>query len=83
MPRKPLSEYNLDNSEDDDRVIQVVPVVATGTNVGVMAKRIRQMERKKRQVYQPPPERPLAGDLSSSESDESETDSENASLINQ
>ena len=41
------------------------------------------MERKKRQVYQPPPERPLAGDLSSSESDESETDSENASLINQ
>ena len=71
MPRKPLSDNNAD---DDDEVPQAAAAVG-GSHVGVMAKRIRQMERKKRQVYQPPPERPLAGDLSSSESDESETDS--------
>ena len=85
MPRKPLSDYDLDNTAEDDNVIhqEAAPIVA-GTNVGVMSKRIREMERKKRQVYQPPAERPLAGDLSSSESDESETDSaDNASLINE
>ena len=40
-----------------------------------MAKRIRQMEKKKHQVYKLPAERQLAGDLSSSESKESETGS--------
>ena len=56
MPRKPLSEYNLDNRAEDDNGVhqEAAPVVAAGTNVGVMAKRIRQMEREKRQVYQPP-----------------------------
>ena len=62
MPRKPLSEYNLDNTADDNGAHQAAPIIAAGTNVGVMAKRIRQMEREKRQVYQPPAERPLAGD---------------------
>ena len=84
MPRKPLSEYNLDNTTDDNGAHQdAAPIVVAGTNVGVMAKRIRQMEREKRQVYQPPTERPLAGDLSSSESDEPDTDSADASLINE
>ena len=41
------------------------------------------MEREKRQVYRPPAETPLAGDLSSSESDEPDTDSADASLINE
>ena len=85
MPRKPLSDYDLDNSTEDGNGDhqEAAPIVAAGTNVGVMAKRIRQMERKKRQVYQPPAERPLGGDLPSSESDESETDSADASLINE
>ena len=84
MPRKSLSYYNLWNSVEDDKTVhqKAAPVAAAITNVAVMAKRIRQMERKKRQVYQPPRERPLAGDLSSSESYESETDSaEEASLF--
>ena len=84
MPREPLSEYNLDNTADDNGAHQeAAPIIAAGTNVGVMAKRIRQMEREKHQVYQPPAERPLAGDLSSSESDQSETDSADASLIDE
>ena len=78
MPRKPLLKYKEDAAQNDaggdDEVPQEAAAVA-GSNVGVMAKRIRQMERKKRQVYQPPIERPLAGDLSSSETDGSETDS--------
>ena len=75
MPRKPLSKYKENDAENDaesiDRVCQVV-TGATGTSVAVMAKRIRQIEKKKRQGYQPPAERLLAGDLPSSESDQSE-----------
>ena len=77
MPRKPLLEYKdaeQNDAEGDGEVPHEAAAVA-GSNVGVMAKRIRQMERKERQVYQPPIERPLAGDLSSSESDDPETDS--------
>ena len=78
MPRKPLLEYKENaapnDTEGDDEVPQEAAAVA-GSNVGVMAKRIRQIERKKRLVYQPPAERPLAGDLSSSESDDPDTDS--------
>ena len=74
---------HLMSTEGDDEVPQEAAAVA-GSNVGVMAKRIHQMERKKRQVYQPPIERPLAGDLSSSESNWSGTDSaEEASLIDE
>ena len=66
-----------------DGVCQVV-TGAAATNVGVMAKRIHQMEKKKRQGYLPPAEGLLAGDLPSSESDQSETDSaENTFLINE
>ena len=78
MPRKPLSEYKENDAENDG------VTGATGTNVGVMAKRIRQMEREKRQVYKPPAEGLLAGDLPSSDSDQSETDSaDNAPLIDE
>ena len=80
MPRKPLSEYKEDDDENDDDGDNGIPP-ATGSNVGVMAKRIRQMEKKKFQLYKPPAERPLAGDLSSSESDESVTDSGDESFI--
>ena len=80
MPRKPLQEYRVQNlAEGEDGI----PLEVVGSNVGVMAKRIRQMEMKKHQVYQSPAERPLAGDLSSSESDQSDTDSADASLINE
>ena len=78
MPRKPLLEYKEDAAQNDAEGDGEVPheaAAVAGSNVGVMAKRIRQMERKKRQVYQLPIERPLAGDLSSSETDGSETDS--------
>ena len=80
MPRKPLQEYKIQNQGEGE---DGIPREVVGSNVGVMAKRIRQMEMKKRQVYRPPAERPLAGDLSSSESDGSETDSADASLINE
>ena len=86
MPRKPLSEYKDDAENDAGNVDRVCRVVtgATGTNVGVMAKRIRQMEKMKCHGYQPPAERLLAGDLPSSESDQSESDSaDTASLIDE
>ena len=87
MPRKPLLEYKEDAAPNDAEGDAEVPLEAAevaGSNVGVMAKRIRQMERKKRLVYQPPAERPLAGDLSSSESNGSETDSiEETSLFDE
>ena len=83
MPRKPLSKYKENDAENDAETTHGV-TGATGTNVGVMAKRIRQMEREKRQVYQPPAEGLLAGDLPSSDSDQSETDSaDNAPLIDE
>ena len=80
MPRKPLSEYKEDDDQNDAEDDNGFPPPA-GSNVGVMAKRIRQMEKKKFQLYKPPAERPLAGDLSSSESDESGTDSGDESFI--
>ena len=76
MPRKPLLEYKEDAAQNDaEGEVPHEAAAVAGSNVGVMAKRIRQMQRKKRLVYQPPAERPLAGDLSSSESDGFETDS--------
>ena len=80
MPRKPLSEYKGQNqAEGEDGIpLEAVGVAAEVTNVGVMAKRIHEMELKKRQLYQPPVLGPLGGDLTSSESDMSETDSEEA-----
>ena len=87
MPRKPLSEYKEDDDENDDDGDNGIHLnageAAGGSNVAVMAKRIHQMEKKKFQLYKPPAERPLAGDLSSSESEESWTDSADASLIDE
>ena len=81
MPRKPLSEYKVQNqAEGEDGIPLEAVAVAEVTNVGMMAKRIHEMELKKRQLYQPPVLGPLGGDLTSSESDMSETDSEEAYL---
>ena len=75
MPRKPLSEYKAQNHQEGEDGIPLEDVAeAQVTNVGVMAKRIHEMEMKKRQLYQPPAMGPLGGDLSDSESDESEMD---------
>ena len=76
MPRKPLSEYKAQNYQEgkDGTPLEAV-AAAQVNNVGVMAKRIHEMEVKKRQLYQPPAMGPLGGDFSDSESDESEMDS--------
>ena len=67
MPRKPLSEYNLDNTADDNGAHQEdVPIVAAGNQCksgwknGFVRWRGRNVK-----FYRPPAERPLAGDLES------------------
>ena len=76
MPRKPLSDYKAENLLEGEDGIPLEEMVADKvTNVKVMAKRIHEMEMKKRQLYQRPAMGPLGGDLSSSDSDEFETDS--------
>ena len=76
MPRKPLSEYKVQNqAEGEDGIPLEAVAAAEVTNVGMMAKRIHEMEMKKRQLYQPPALGPLGGDFPESESDESEMDS--------
>ena len=60
--------------EDENEDTQVLPEdgPAAATNVGIMARRIGDAQRKKRRGYRPPPERPLGGDVESSDSDENE-----------
>ena len=86
MPRKPLSACKeqddvQNNAEGGNGIHDDDSIGAGGSNVRVMVRRISQMERKKRRDYEPPRERPLAGDFSSSESDED--DREEAYLINE
>ena len=86
MPRKSLSaceeQDDVQNNAEVGNGIHDDDSTGTGgSNVRVMVRRISQMERKKRRDYEPPRERPLAGDFSSSESDEN--DREEAYLINE
>ena len=59
-----------EENEDTQALLAAAPAVAT--NVGIMARRIGDAQRKKRRAYRPPPERPLGGDVESSDSDENE-----------
>ena len=76
MPKKPLAEYKAQNCREGEDGIPLEAIAAAQvTNVGVMAKRIHEMDMKKRQLYQRPTMGPLGGDFSDSEIDESEMDS--------
>ena len=74
MPRVPLGEHRQRTAAHDVGNGGNMPenVATAATNVGIMARRIGEAERKKRRTYRAPPERPLGGDVESSYSDESE-----------
>ena len=73
MPRVPLLQRREAEGEGEllemNNLLEPTPGVS---NVNVMAKRIGQIEKKKRQGYQRPVEKPLGGDLETSESDYSD-----------
>ena len=67
MPRIPLHKHRQEEGLENENMRGNV---AAMTNVGVMARRIGEAERKKRRAYRAPLERPLGGDVeSSSDSD--------------
>ena len=80
MPRVPLVKHRqqaqADNPDGHDEAVEALSGAAAGlvTNVGIMARRIGEAEQKKRRAYRPPPERPLGGDVETSDSDEDVND---------
>ena len=83
MPKVPLLQHRRAEKEEEflemNNPREPVPGVS---NVNVMAKRIGQMEKKKRQGYKRPLEKPLGGDLENSESDDyDDSDDADSDLI--
>ena len=83
MPKVPLLQHR--GAEKEEELLEMnnpqepVPGVS---NVNVMAKRIGQMEKKKREAYKRPLEKPLGGDLENSESDDfDDSDDTDSGLI--
>ena len=80
MPRVPLVKHRqqaqADNLDGHDEPVEALGGAAAGlvTNVGIMARRINEAERKKRRAYRAPPERLLGGDVETSDSDEDVND---------
>ena len=75
MPYVPLKQREEPSADDRvhnmESALELKPVK---THVGTMAKRIAQKESKKRRSYKQPEPRPLGGDLTSSDSDDSPPD---------
>ena len=75
MPYVPLKQREEPAADDHAHNVESALVLKpVKTHVGTMAKRIAQKERKKRRSYKRPEPRPLGGDLSSSDSDNSTPD---------
>ena len=83
MPRVPLLQHREAEGEGGLLEMNNPQEPAPGiSNVNVMAKRIGQMEKKKRHGYKRPVEKPLGGDLETSESDEyDDSDDADSGLI--
>ena len=80
MSRVPLVKHRqqaqADNADGPNEVVEALRGAAAGlvNNVGIMTRRIGEAERKKKRAYRPPPERPLGGDIETSDSDEDAND---------
>ena len=74
MPRIPLYEQRQNaavlEAPNDENENMPENTAAAVSNEGIMARRIGEAERKKRRAYRAPPERPLGGDIETSESDD-------------
>ena len=83
MPRVPLLQHREAEQREELLQINNFPEPAPGvSNVNVMAKRIGQREKKKRQGYKRPADKPLGGDLEHSESDDyNDSDDADSGLI--